>query len=361
MAWKPYRAGAGELRGSSMSLPQPESARNPPIRTYPCITAAAIRAGFPAAARLYDLIQHFAATNNGCAFFSRAGLVQLGVIDQHAIDRALKEGAGFFWTWTGRNWHMTARSKVAAGMGVENPGKAVGLSVETLAGRLSKYKAHVYAAYLAQLRTPIRSRAFLCEQFGVTIPTLLEWERQTGVQARPRFVQVEPFDGVQEAVYSQSMEVDDTRTRRVWIHLVTHKGRIVASRRLMDNDNQPLDDYHQTLEAPAWENNANPVLVFQISNEYASPLDTTSGRWRRLSAEIKRLIADPDSPAARPGGKSELEHARRARWFDDRAVMVKWQGKRQNRGKPAAIQTQRSRGRVIGAWSPSREAFWGEV
>ena len=86
--------------------------------------------------------------------------------------------------------------------------------------------------YLAQLRNPIRSRAFLCEQFGATTPTLLEWEWQTHVQARPRFVQVEPFDGGQDAVYSQSVEVDDTRTRRVWINLVTPKGRIVASRRL---------------------------------------------------------------------------------------------------------------------------------
>jgi hypothetical protein len=226
---------------------------------------------------------------------------------------------------------------------------------------LSRYKAHVYAGYLAQLRNPSRSRAFLCEQFDATTPTLLEWERRTGVQARPRFVQVEPFDGGQEAVYSQSMEVDDTRTRRVWINLVTQKSRIVASRRLMDNDNQPLDDYHQTLEAPAWENNASPVLVFQISNEYASPLDTTSGRSRRLRAEIKRLTAELDSPAARPGGKSGSLQPLRARWFDERSVMVKWQGKRHNRGKTAVIQTRRSKGRMIGVWSPSREAFWGEM
>jgi hypothetical protein len=202
--------------------------------------------------------------------FSRAGLVQLGAIDQHAIDRALKEGNGLFWTWTGHNWHMTARSKVAAALGVENPGKAVGLPVDAFAGRVSKYKAYVYAGYLAQLHNPTRSRAFLCEQFDATTPTLLEWERQTNVQARPRFVQVEPFDGGQNAVYSQSVELDNTRTRRVWINLVTHKGRIVASRRLMNSRNEPLDDYHQTLEAPAWENNARPVLVFQISNEYAS-------------------------------------------------------------------------------------------
>ena len=343
-----------------MSLPQPESARNT-LRTYPCITAAAIRAGFPSAARLYDLIQHLAAHNNGHAFFSRAELVALGILDQHAIDRALHEGAGLFWTWTGHNWHMTARSKVAAALGVENPGKAVGLPVESFAGRLSKYKAYVYAGYLAQLHNPIRSRAFLCEQFGATLPTLLEWERRTDVQARPRFVQVEPFGGGQDAVYSQSVELEDTRTRRVWINLVTHKGRIVASRRLMDNDNHPLDDYHQTLDAPAWENNANPVLVFQISNEYASPLDTTSGRSRRLRAEIKCLTAESDLPAARPGGKPESEHPLRARWFDDRSVMVKWQGKRRHRGRPAVIETRRSKGRVIGVWSSSREAFWGET
>jgi hypothetical protein len=344
-----------------MILPQPKSTRNTLIRTYPAVSAAAIKVGCPAAARLYDLIQHLAAHNNGRAFFSRTGLVQLGVIDQHAIDRALKEGAGLFWTWTGHNWHMTARSKVAAALGVEQPGKAVGLPVEAFAGRLSKYKAHVYAGYLAQLRHPSRSRTFLGEQFGVTTPTLLEWERQTGVQARPRFVQVEPFDGGQEAVYSQSMEVDNTRTHRIWINLVTQKGRIVASRRLMDNDNHPLDDYHQTLEAPAWENNANPVLVFQISNEYASPLDTTSGRSRRLRAEIKCLTAESDSPAASPGGTPETAQPLRARWFADRSVMVKWQGKRRNRGKTAVIQTRRSKGRVIGAWSPSREAFWGDM
>jgi hypothetical protein len=346
-----------------MSLPQPviDCNSSNAIRTYPCITAAAIRAGYPAAARLYDIVQHLAAHNNGRAFFSRAGLVQLGILDQHAIDRALKEGAGLFWTWTGHNWHMTARSKVAAVLGVENPGKAVGLPVESFAGRLSKYKAYVYAGYLAQLHNPIRSRAFLCEQFGTTLPTLLEWERRTDVQARPRFVQVEPFDGGQDAVYSQSMEMDNTRTRRVWINLVTHKGRIVASRRLMDNDNHPLDDYHQTLEAPAWENNAIPRLVFQISNEYASPLDNTSGRFRRLRAEIKRLTAEPDSPAARPGGKSGSAQTLRARWFDDRSVMVKWQGKRRNRGQPAVIQARRSKGRVIGVWSPSMEAFWGET
>jgi hypothetical protein len=341
-----------------MSLPQPETTRNT-LRTYPPIAAAAIRAGYPAAARLYDLIQHLAACSNGRAFFSRAVLIQLGVLDQHAIDRALKQGDGLFWTWTGRNWHMAARSKVAAALGVENPGKAVGLPVDAFAGRLSKYKAHVYAGFLAQLRNPVRSRAFLCEQMGVTLPTLLEWERQIGVHARPRFIQVEPFDGSQNEVFRQSVELEHTRTRRVWIHLVTPKGRIVAARRLMDNANAPLDDYHQTLEAPAWENNANPILVFQISNEYISPLDTTSGRSRRLRTEIRRYTTEADSPADRPGGKS-AERPGRVRWFDDQLVMIKWQGRRRNRGRPAVIVTRRSKSRVIGRWSPSQAAFWGE-
>ncbi len=323
------------------------------VKSYPALSAAAIRAGYPAAARLYDLVQFLAACHHGREFFSRSDLTSLHLLDEHALDRALREGCGLFWTRADDDWHMTARSKVAAALGVWEPGQAVALPVAAFRGRLSGYKAHVYAGFVAQMRRNTPSREILCQTFGISLPTLLEWERRIPVTVRPRYVHVDPFEGGQAEVYNQSLELVDHRPARVWISIVSPRGKVIAGRRLMDNDNHPLGDFWSVQDEPGWEPGSRPVLTFQTTNEYVSDIPTTAGRSRRLRAEIKRY----GSPASRPGGKPQRYPAR---WFDEMAGMVKWQGKRFNRDRAAIVVTRRTQDRVIGTWSPSRVAFWNE-
>jgi len=160
---------------------------------------------------------------------------------------------------------------------------------------------------------------------------------------------------------------------RRWINIVGPRGGIKAGRRLMDDNNHPLDDYWQTLEAPAWENDATPMLAWQTTNHYTSSLDAArQGRGSWLRAEIKRLYA-LESPSGSPdknamGGKPDGDDSADgpADWHTlpswrhhDLHEAIKWQGRKHNRARPAVVQKVQKQG-IIGVWLPSRVAVWGK-
>jgi hypothetical protein len=322
--------------------------------------------------RVYELVQSLAAARNGSPYFARADLISLHLVDAQQIDRALRDGLGIFWSRTeSGDYHMISRAKVVIALGFEGkPGRAVWLPVEVFTGRLVNYKASIYAGYLAQLYKTTPSRDFLCELFGVSLPTLLDWEQRTGIHVRRRIVMADPANlegatgdqGQQVAVWD---ELDANATSRTWITIRGPRGGIIAGRRLMDNANQPLDDYWSVTQEPAWETNATPVLTWQTTNDYQSPLDVcSSGRGSWLHADVKRL----DTPATNAMGG----HANRLSdgsnpprwmthpgWHDDIVEAIKWQGQKPNRSRPAVVRKV-YRCCVIGEWFPSRSAQWDE-
>jgi len=336
------------------------------VKSYPVITATAIRSGLAAPARVYELVQALAVSRNGSPFFTRADLIALDLLSEQQVDRALAAGLGIFWTRTPLgDYHMTSRAKVAVALGhVGKPGRAVTLPLKAFTGRLSNFKAHTYAGYLGQLRRQSPSRNRLCEVFGVSLPTLLAWERRSGVKPRPRLIMADPANldgatGTQEQQAAIFGEIDRNRGGRVWISVVGPRGGIKAGRRLMDSENQALDDYWSVVEAPTWEINAQPVITWQTTNDYSNtPLGVApSGRGSWLHADIKRL-GSPDMNAM--GGKPSRSSSPRPGWHDDPATADKWQGRRWNRVKPAII-AQYVKTAVTGTWRPSRAAVWGEL
>jgi len=342
------------------------------LRTYPQISAKAIQQGFAGPMRIYDLVQSLVVNQNGLPYFSRADLISLNLLDAQQIDRALRDGLGIFWTRTeSGDYHMNSRAKVILALGFEGkPGRAVWLPVGAFTGRLVNYKASIYAGYVAQLYQTTPSRDYLCEFFGVTVPTLLDWEQRTGIHVRQRIVMADPSNlegatgdqGQLAAVYD---ELDAHATSRTWITIRGPRGGIIAGRRLMNNANQPLDDYWDVTQEPAWETNAVPVLSWQTTNDYQSPLDVcASGRGSWLHADVKRL----DTPATNAmGGHADCESDEptpprwktRPGWHYDIVRAIKWQGRKPNRSRPAVVQKVYKR-HIAGEWFPSRSAQWNE-
>lgn len=340
---------------------------------YPQIVAHAIQQGHASAYRLYTLVQHRAKSNQGLQIFSRSDILAyceaLGVMNQAQVDRALREGVGVFWSYSPRHrtYKMISRAKVAAGLNfIGSPGRAVILPAEAFQGRLSDWKATVYAAYLAQLRKVTPSREHLCSVFGVSLPTLLDWERRTGVKATARIVMTVPpaqIEGPADlaTTAAASLEIDRCRTARTWISIVSPRGKIIAGRRLMDNRNCPLPDYWDVQNEPGWENGSQAYFTWQTTNEYLSPLNVAcTGRRKWLESEIKRIstpvINAPGGTQTRPA----LDYDTRPGWHEDGYKAVKWQGKRQNRSRPAIV-VKRKKGLVVGLWQPSHAALWGEI
>jgi hypothetical protein len=330
------------------------------VKSYPKLAAAALRAGYPAAMRLYDLVQRLVASRNGNPFFSRANLTCL--MEENAVDRALKEGFGLFWTRTEYgDYHMTARSKVAAKLGVIRAGRVVWLPIEAYTGRLSLYKAYIYAGYLAQLRHATESRDQLCERFGVTLPTLLEWERKIGVKTIARFVMVDPFeDDDLNSLYSQCKEFERERSARVWVSIVTPRGKVIAGRRLMDNNNEYLPDAASVVDEPGWEITSRPVRTFQTSNLYHSPIDTApAGRQRWLKSEIKQHSRNDG-----PGGDDDptpRKWEQQPGWHEDGYTAAKWQGRKWNRERPAIVVRKLTKKAVYAEWRSSVAARFAEI
>ena len=353
-------------------ITQPTNLRKP-IRSYPQISALAIRQGFSGPMRLYDLVQSLAVSRNGRPFFSRADLTSLDLLMAQQIDRALRDGLGLFWTRTPNgDYHMTSRAKVAVALKLEGkPGRAVWLPCEAFTGRMVNWKSATYAAYLAQLYRTTPSRDLLCEIFGVSIPTLLSWEHKTGIHVRRRIVMADPENlqgatGDQDQLAAVYDELEANATARTWITIRGPRGGIIAGRRLMTNENDELGDYWEVVEAPAWELKATPVLTWQTTNDYQSPLDVTpSGRGSWLHADIKRLgIPDTNAMGSPPDCGSDDDDdpdqwRTRPGWHDDPLKAYKWQGRKPNRSRPAVIQKVFNE-RITGEWLPSRAALWNE-
>jgi hypothetical protein len=360
-----------------MSLPQPAQGCNPPqIRNYPQIAALAIKCGYASAYRLYTLVQVRATINQGRCIFTRAEILafckNLGVMNEQAVDRALYQGTSLLWTYSPehRTYKMISRAKVAAALGfTANPGRAVVMPPKAFQGRLADWKAAVYAAYLGQLYQATPSREYLCEVFGVSLPTLLDWEKRAGINVRPRLVTTAlPAEIVgpgedQAVAYATSTELDRSQTARVWLTVVGKRGRLIAGRRLMDNHNQYFDDYWQVQQEPGWEAGSTIRLTWQTTNSYSSPLNVApTGRGSWLEAEIKRLTSIPDRNAM---GRTERRptdswYDTRPGWHDNPVTAAKWQKRKWNRSRPVIIAHYHKE-RVVGEWQPSHAALWGEA
>ena len=352
---------------------QPQISQAPRVRIYPIIAAAAIRRGQASAFRLYTVAQYRATLNSGRAIFSRFDLLtlccELGILNEQQLDRALKDGGGLFWTYSPehKTYKLISRAKVAAALGFTgNPGRAVALPLQAYRGRLADFKAAVYAAFLGQQRKTTPSREFLCEMFGVTVPTLLDWERRTRVKVRPRIVMAKPVADVvqgsadyqQQAAAALSDETERNRTKRVWVTIVTKRGRVIAGRRLMDNENTPLPDYWDVQQEPGWEVDSRPLLAWQTTNDYQSPLDVApKGRGRWLKSDIKRL-STPDVNAL-GGTQNRPSTSHSPKWHDDTTKVDKWQSRRSNRDRPAVV-ARYFKHHIVGLWRPSHAALWGE-
>ncbi len=340
--------------------------------SYPVISAAAIRLGKAqaAAVRLYDIVQTLARARNGYPFFTRAELIALNLLDEQQIDRALRAGLDLFWDRTSNGYHMISRAKVAVALGLEGkPGRAVLLPAKAFTGRLSNFKAFCYAGYLTQLHRQTPSREFLCDVFGVVLPTLLAWERKTGVEPRSRFVMADPATlkgatGQQNQAAAIYDEINRNSSPRKWITIVGPRRGVKAGRRLMDSDNNELDDYWSVTEEPAWEIGGQPMITWQTTNDYSDiPIPVAArGRGSWLHKEIKRL----GSPGTMgKGDKSDqqanaLDYQTRPGWQDDLYEAIKWQGRRFNRAKPAIV-ARYMMGLITGSWLPSQAALWGEI
>ena len=355
-----------------MSLPQPDKGCKPPqVPIYPKIAAQAIKTGHAEVYRLYALVQARAMVNQGRYIFTRAEMRAFcaGLLNDQQIDRALAAGNGIFWSYSPNHqtYRMVSRAKVAIALGFRgNPGRAVLLPGSAFQGRLADWKAAVYAAYLSQLRKATPSRDHLCEVFGVSLPTLLDWERRAGVKVRPRLVmsvvpgEIEGPGHDQAVAEATSAEIERSRTARTWLTVVGPRGGIIAGRRLMDNQNNPLPDYWQVQEEPGWEDRSTIRFTWQTTNVYQSPLNVApSGRGSWLEAEMKRLSI-PDTDAM---GSTERRPApcydNRPGWHDIPATAVKWQRRKWNRGRPAIVAQYR-KVLIVGEWWPSHAALWGE-
>jgi hypothetical protein len=350
------------------------------IVLYPQIAAQAIQQGHASASRLHALVLYRARENQGRQIFSRADILTtcdvLGVMNPSQVDRDLRAGLGVFWTYSPlhKTYKLIGQAKIAAVLGVTgSPGWAVNLPLTAFRGRLADWKAAVYAAYLAQLRQTTPSRDCLCKVFGVSLPTLIDWERRTGVRATPRLVMVAPrdnfvADGDLAAAASVGLEIDQHRTARTWISIVGPRGRLIAGRRLMDNRNTPLPDYWDVQSEPGWEPGSQPYFTWQTTNNYYSPLDVTfTGRRQWLEGEIERVL----TPVKNASGGTQTRSARRDKprsdcrdtrpyWHENEYKAVKWQGRRDNRSRPAIV-VKLGPGVIKGLWLPSHAALWGEI
>jgi len=343
------------------------------ITVYPQIAAQAIQQGHASASRLHAIVLHRARSNQGRQIFNRADLLSfceaLGVLNAQQVDRGLHEGLGLFWTYSPvhKTYKLISQAKIAAGLQFTgSPGRAVVLPVGAFQGRLSDWKAAVYAAYLAQLRQNTPGREHLCAVFGVSLPTLLDWERRAGVQAMPRMVLSTPPAEItgpdaQATAAAVSLEIAQHRTARTWVSIVGPRGRLIAGRRLMDDHNTPLPDYWEVQREPGWEAGSQPYLTWQTTNEYHSPANIApTGRGQWLKGEIKRIA----TPATNALGGTPVRSAPRCEtrpgWHEEGYKAVKWQSRRQNRSRPAIV-VRRSTAGVQGTWLPSHAALWGEI
>jgi len=327
------------------------------INIYPKIAAVAIASGQAEAYRLYSLVLARARATRGRYIFSRTDLRALGVLSDQQIDRALALGCGVFWFYSPahRSYRMSSQANIALALGFSgNPGRAVTLPIAAFEGRLSNFKAAVYAAYLAQQRRPTTSRTALAKLFGVSVPTLLAWEKKLGVQVLPRTIVADVPDGSQPLAVA--LEIEKNRTARTWLQVMGPRGRRIAKRRLMDNTNTPLDDYWQVQEEPGWEEGSEIKVCWQTTNFYRSPLNVApSGRGCWLERDIKRHSI-PDTKAK---GSTEGRINTRLGWLPDEYTAIKWQHRRRNRCRPAVVE-QVKKDEVLGTWLPSHSALWEE-
>jgi hypothetical protein len=351
------------------------------LRVYPNVAASF--AAHPAGYRMYTIAQVRARALKGRHYFT---LNEIRPYCPGMSDRQIRFGlrqavdAGLL-TLRGGVYKMSGRAAVMVMAGVKNPGYAVDIPLEA---SLAQFRALCYAAWLESRTNRTPSREALMNFWSVSRQTLQTWERLVGIKVFERIIlaEVDPQTSgdPQAAVAAVAGERETYRTGRVWLSVVGPRGGIRTGRRLMDNDNTPLDDYWPVQDEPAWEPDCQIMLTWQGTNEYVSPLNrAVSGRMKWLIKQADNLRgAGPANLSSHSGCKSqevqavdyqEVRSAKRhlakrvthpVKRFHKMADAVKWQSKRKGRDRPALVDTV-LKGRIVGRFLPSHSVLWGET
>ena len=253
-------------------------------------------------------------------------------------------------------YQMQGTATIAARLNVANPGRAVAITIKA---DLAQFRAAIYSAWLAQRRDQRPSRAEIRATFGVSLPTLLAWEKTAGVQVRERIIIAPLYDDVnddQTRAARAADEIERHRTNRTWIEVRGPRLGLIAGRRLMDNTNGALLDYWEVQQEPAWEAGARCWLAWQSTNDYQSTQHqlAISGRGSWLQADIKRRIPDSCGRGSRDVAYRRPLAIRAA----DEAAALKKQGARGQRDRPAVVECVTAH-QVTGKFLRSRVAVWG--
>jgi DNA-binding transcriptional MerR regulator len=351
---------------------QPSDVRN--LRIYPNLAAA--YSHVPAGYRMYTIAQYRAYHSQGRHYFT---LNEIRPYCSGMSDRQIRFGlrqavkAGLLALRDGV-YRMLGRAAVMVQAGITNPGRAV---VVPFTSDLTRFRANCYAAWLESRTNRTPSREALMNTWGVSRQTLQIWERLVGIKVFERIILIEVDPQTAGDPQAAAVAVSDERetycTGRVWLSVVGPRGGIRAGRRLMDNDNTPLDDYWPMQDEPAWEPDCQIMLTWQGTNEYVSPLNrAASGRMKWLIKQADNLRGEgPANLSSHSGCESQEDNqpakrhlAKRVthpvKRFHKMADAVKWQSKRKGRDRPALVDTV-LKGRIVSRFLPSHSVLWGET
>jgi hypothetical protein len=232
-------------------LPVVEPAPVPPgeydlkLVLYSALAPRAIQAHKAGGLRLYVVLQRQARQNCGRAWYSQVEIIalyeQLGMTAKQAR-HDLSQARGLFVAYMGQDrqdrrgkrYRMIAKERVLLALDAERPGPAVLLPDAALSGSLDTFCAFAYSAYLTGNRAKL-TREKLCELFGVTRPTLYEWERLASIDVRPQYLRARPpTNEAESAEYAANFGDGGP----IW-HEVDHQAKVIRFKRQTINQYTP--------------------------------------------------------------------------------------------------------------------------
>lgn len=159
------------------------------IKIYPALARAALAVGLARQCRWWHILRGVVARQGGWQYFTRDQVI--AIFDAHGVDRRqayhLFEDGGIFFEVNHRRGvvALVGLQRVSEALGCDT-GRPVLLPVEQVSGKVSKWKAAVYA--LAFERKPRNiSRRRLQEETGVSGSTQRRYERAAGVKVERQF------------------------------------------------------------------------------------------------------------------------------------------------------------------------------
>jgi hypothetical protein len=234
------------------------------------------------------------------------------------------QACGLFVEYMGRDrcdrrvkrYRMIAKERVLLALGAPRPGPAVSLPDAALSGSLDTFCAFAYSAYLTGNRAKL-TRETLSDLFGVTRPTLYEWEHIASIDVRPQYLRAcQPTNEAESTEYAANFGDGGP----IWKE-VDHEAKVIRFKRQTINKYTPT----RTDCAP-------------------------SGRSKRLKQRMRYLkpsMGATDSPECVPGYRHR--RLRATRQFDGRGGTEKqrikqaqrdadkWQSKGKNSGRPVRV------------------------